>query len=151
MLAVVRIRGTMNTRDFIDETLDLLRMDKLNKCVVLQDTPSYRGMLAKIRDRTAYGTITFDVFRQLLAKRGRLEGDRRLDETSVKETGYESVDALAKALFDGKAKMKDVPKLKPVFRLTPPAHGFKAVKQHWPKGDLGDRGEKINELIKNMI
>jgi len=151
MLAVVRIRGTMNTRDTIDETLDLLRMDRTNKCVVLPDTPSYRGMLAKIRDRTAYGTISFEVFRKLLSKRGRLEGDRKLDATSVKETGYESVDALAKAIFEGKAKMADVPKLKPVFRLTPAVHGMRAVKQHWPKGALGDRKEKMDELIEAMM
>jgi len=151
MIAVVRIRGTINTRDFIDETLGLLRLDKTNKCVVLPDTPSYRGMLAKIRDRTAYGAITFEVFRQLLEKRGRLEGNRRLDATSVKETGYDSVDALAKALFEGKATMTNVPKLKPVFRLTPPVHGMKSVKQHWPKGELGDRKEKMGELIKSMM
>lgn len=151
MLAVVRIRGTMNTRDFIDETMQLLRLDKANSCVVLPDTPSFRGMLAKIRDRTAYGTITFDVFKQLLEKRGRLEGNVRIDAKTVKETGYDSVDALAKAIFEGKAKMTGVPKLKSVFHLTPPAHGFKAVKQHWPKGDLGDRGVKMDELIKSMM
>lgn len=151
MLAVVRIRGTMNTRDSIDETLQLLRLDKTNKCVVLPDTPAFRGMLAKVRDKTAYGTITFEVFKQLLAKRGRLEGDRRLDATTVKETGYDSIDALAKAIFEGKAKMADVPKLKPVFRLTPPVHGMKSVKQHWPKGELGNRAEKMDELIKSMM
>ena len=69
----------------------------------------------------------------------------------MKETGYESVDALAKAIFEGKAKLAGVPKLKPVFRLTPPVRGMKSAKQHWPKGDLGDRGEKMDELIKSMM
>lgn len=151
MLAIVRIRGTMNTRDTIDETLRLLHLDRTNSCIVLPDTPSFRGMLAKARDRTAYGTITYETFRQLIAKRGRLEGNRRLDATSVKETGYESVDALAEALFEGKAKILDVPKLKPALRLTPAVHGLKSVKQHWPKGALGDRGDKMDELIKSMM
>jgi large subunit ribosomal protein L30 len=38
-----------------------------------------------------------------------------------------------------------------VIHLKPPAKGFKAIKSHWPKGDLGYRGDKINELIKRMI
>ncbi|MFH1623293.1 MAG: 50S ribosomal protein L30 [Candidatus Aenigmatarchaeota archaeon] len=151
MLTVVRIRGTMNTRDTIGETLRMLRLDKTNMCVVLPDTQSFRGMLAKARGRTAYGTITLDTFKLLLTKRGRLEAGRRLSADTVKETGYESVEALAKAIFEGKARMADVPKLKPVFRLTPAVRGMKSAKQHWPKGDLGDRGEKMNELIKSMI
>ena len=41
--------------------------------------------------------------------------------------------------------------IKPVFRLSPPSGGFNAVKEYYPKGDLGYRGEKINELLKRMI
>ena len=37
-----------------------------------------------------------------------------------------------------------------VFRLAPPEHGFKSLKYHFPKGDLGFRGENINALIKRM-
>ncbi len=38
-----------------------------------------------------------------------------------------------------------------VYRLAPPKGGFKTLKKHWPKGDLGYRGESINELIKRML
>ena len=42
--------------------------------------------------------------------------------------------------------------IKRVFRLTPPSGGFKkSIKQHFPKGELGNRKEKINELILRMI
>jgi len=151
MIAVVRIRGTMNTRGTIGEALRMLRLDRQNTCVVLPDTQSYRGMLAKARDRITYGTITLETFERLVEKRGRIDGNRRLDANTVKETGYESVGALAKAIFEGKARMADVPKLKPVFRMTPPVRGMKDAKHHWPKGELGDRGEKMDELIKAMM
>lgn len=36
-------------------------------------------------------------------------------------------------------------------KLKPPKGGFKSLKEMYPKGDLGYRGEKINELIKRMI
>lgn len=35
--------------------------------------------------------------------------------------------------------------------LKPPKGGFKSKKLHYPKGDLGYRGEKINDLIKRMM
>lgn len=37
------------------------------------------------------------------------------------------------------------------FGLKPPAKGLKAIKLNWPKGDLGYRGDAINELVKRMI
>lgn len=36
-------------------------------------------------------------------------------------------------------------------KLKPPKGGFKSIKEMYPKGDLGYRGEKINELLKRMI
>ena len=88
----------------------------------------------------------------MLRKRLRLLGDKRVDEKVLKETtGFNSFEDFASALIEGKVRLKDFKKLKPVFRLTPPSKGFKSIKQHWPKGDLGYRGKEINELIKRMI
>ncbi|MBS3070234.1 hypothetical protein J4220_01885 [Candidatus Micrarchaeota archaeon] len=39
----------------------------------------------------------------------------------------------------------------PVYRLNNPIGGWKDTKNHFPKGDLGYRGEKINDLIKKML
>jgi len=36
------------------------------------------------------------------------------------------------------------------FRLHPPRGGIKS-KEHFPRGVLGDHGDKINELIKRML
>jgi len=39
-----------------------------------------------------------------------------------------------------------------VFRLAPPVKGWKGgIKKHFPKGALGYRGDKINDLIKSML
>ncbi|MFH1779965.1 MAG: uL30 family ribosomal protein [Candidatus Micrarchaeota archaeon] len=41
---------------------------------------------------------------------------------------------------------------KPPFRLKPPKNGFKgSIKKQYPKGALGNRKEKINELINRML
>lgn len=40
---------------------------------------------------------------------------------------------------------------KKVIHLKPPKKGFKSLKLDYPKGDLGYRGEAINDLIKRMM
>lgn len=152
MIALVRIRGTAGVRNKVEDTLRILRLKTTNTCIIIPEKdPNYKGMIAKVKDFTTFGPISYETFLAMLKKRGRLEGDKRLNEDSVKETGYDSIDALAKDIFEGKVKMKDVKSLKPVFRLTPPSKGFKSIKVNYPKGDLGNRKEKINDLIKRMI
>jgi large subunit ribosomal protein L30 len=93
------------------------------------------------------------MLKQLLAKRGRLSGDRRLTEEWVKSnTGFKSIEELAQAVHSGKVKLKEIQGLRPFFRLSPPSKGYKSLKR--PVGDFGDlgyRGEKINELLKRMV
>lgn len=38
-----------------------------------------------------------------------------------------------------------------VFRLNNPKGGWKSIRNHFPKGDLGYRGDKINDLIAKML
>lgn len=51
----------------------------------------------------------------------------------------------------GKVKLEDLEKTKQIFRLNPPRGGYKATRLPYPKGDLGDRKDKINELLERMI
>jgi large subunit ribosomal protein L30 len=151
MLAVVRIKGSINVEKKAEDAMQILRLDAPNRCVVVPDDPSHCGMITRVKDYITFGKIDLETFLELLKKRGRLEGDKRLDESTVKLTGFDSLDELAKSIFEGKVHMNKVPKLKPLFKLTPPAHGFKSTKLQYPKGDLGDRKDAMNELIKRMI
>jgi large subunit ribosomal protein L30 len=151
MLAVVRIRGSVNVRKKLKDTMKMLRLRTVNNCVVVTEDSSYKGMIMKVKDYITFGEIDLDTFVAMLKKRGRVEGNKRLDDKTVVTTGYKTMDELAKAIFEGKVNMRQVPKLKPVFRLTPPSKGFKSTKTQYPKGDLGYRGKAINELIKRMI
>lgn len=151
MLAVVRLRGSVNVRKEFKDTMKMLRLKNVNNCVVVPDDPSYRGMIKKVKDYVTFGELDYDTFVAMLKKRGRVEGNKRLDENTVAETGYGNIEQLAKEIFDGKVDMSKVPKLKTVFKLTPPSRGFKSTKTHYPKGDLGYRGQAINELIERMI
>ena len=152
MFAVIRLRGEVDVHRKIKETLKLLRLHKKYHCVVVPDTSSYRGMLQVVKDYVAYGEIDAETLALLLRNRGRLTGNRRLTDEYVKETtGYENIDEFAKAVIDGKASLRDIPELKPVFRLHPPRGGLKSIKWHYGYGgDLGYHGRDISKLIYKM-
>jgi large subunit ribosomal protein L30 len=151
MFAVIRLRGTPGLSKKVRDTLEMLRLKAVNNCVLVPETPDYKGMLEVVKHTVTWGEIEKETLVELLKKRLRSEGDKRVDENTLKQiTGY-GFEELAEALLAGEVKMKSFPKLKPVFRLTPPSKGLKNVKEFYPKGDLGYRGKEINELLKRMI
>ncbi len=142
LFAVVRVRGSVGiTRDLAD-TLMMLRLHRINHCVIVPKNKNYDGMLHKARNFITWGEIDREMLEKLVAKRGRFAGDKR-----VKDVGYAK--ELAHFILSGKA-VKETG-IKPVFRLSPPSKGYKSTKALFPRGSLGYRGEKINELLKRMI
>jgi large subunit ribosomal protein L30 len=152
MYALIRVRGDVNVRGNIKDTLKMLRLHKVNHCVLLADNPHNAGMVQKVKDYVAYGVVSADALAEVLANRGRLEGDVRLtDEYVAENTDYDSIKSFAQAVCDGNATLKDVPKLKPVFRLHPPRKGHAGIKRTVQQGGvLGNHGEDINKLLKKM-
>jgi len=152
-LAVVRIRGTVNVRRDVKDTLAMLRLHKPNHATLIPATPTYLGMLQKAKDYITWGEVSKETIVKLLRFRGRLVGGEKLTEESLKKLGFKDFSELAEALYSCRVKLKDVPRLKPVFRLHPPSGGFKRpVKKAFSEGgELGYRGEEINRLIEKMI
>ena len=152
MFAVIRLRGSSGVRGEIRDTLDMLRLKFVNNCVILPERDDYKGMVDKVKDYVTYGEIDKKTLVKMLEKRIRLWGNKRVDEKVLKEvTKFESFEKLADGLMSGKTELKNFKEVSPVFRLSPPSKGLKSIKEHYPKGDLGYRGEKINELIERMI
>jgi len=152
MYAVVRVRGPVNVRYTIEDTMEMLRLHKVNHCVFLPENPHFKGMVQKVKDYVAFGKVDAKTLAEILETRGRLEGNTRLTEAYVKEnTNYDSIESLAAAVVEGKASLKDVPKLKPVFRLHPPRKGHAGIKRTVQQGGvLGNHDEEINVLLHKM-
>ncbi len=146
MFAVIRIRGSVNVANEIEDTLKMLRLNRVNHCVVIPDNPNYMGMLQKARSYITWGEITQDTLERLVTKRGRLSKDERVP-------GKDAKGIARKILRNNTLKAPEGEKewIKPVFRLSPPSKGYRSVRRDFPRGDLGNREEKINELIKRMI
>ncbi|MEM5793269.1 MAG: 50S ribosomal protein L30 [Candidatus Aenigmatarchaeota archaeon] len=152
LFAVIRVRGSVNVRKDVEDTLKMLRLHRVNHCVLVSENPQYLGMLKKVKDWVTFGKVDKKTVILLFEKRGMLTGRRKLDEKSLKRiTKYETFEKFVDDLMKGKIKLKDYPEIKPVFRLNPPRKGYKAIRLPYPMGDLGNRGGKISELIERMV
>ncbi|AEH23868.1 50S ribosomal protein L30 [Pyrococcus yayanosii] len=152
-LAVIRIRGRVNVRRPIRDTLAMLRLHRVNHCVIVDDTPSYLGMLQKAKDYITWGEINKETLAKLIRKRGKLIGNKPVTDEYVQEKLGMTIEEFAEKVIRGEMSLKDLPNLKPVFRLHPPRGGFRGSKKRSFKegGALGYRGEKINDLIERML
>ncbi len=151
--AVIRVRGTVNVRHDIKKTLQMLRLHRVNHCVIVEENETFKGMLQKAKDYITWGELDKDTLVELIKKRGRLIGDKPVDDEYIKNsTPYKSVEEFAEAILDGKIRYRDLPDIKPVFRLSPPRKGYEGIKRAYSVGGaLGYRGKDINDLIKRMM
>jgi len=151
-LAVVRIRGTVNVRKDIEDTLKMLNLERNCHATLIDDRPSFLGMLRRAQSIITWGEVSKETITLLLRKRGRLVGNKKFTDEYAKKIGYDSLDAVAEALYNLEVELKDLPGVKPVFRLHPPRKGFKgSVKKSYSAGgETGYRGESINDLIRRM-
>ncbi|MEM1508760.1 MAG: 50S ribosomal protein L30 [Thermofilaceae archaeon] len=153
LLAVILIRSPTDRRPEERKTLELLKLNKKFNCVIVPDTLSIRGMLKVLENVVTYGEIDKNILVALIEKRGRLDGNKKIQSDYLKKLGYDNFEKLAEALLSGTASLDKLPSFKPVFRLHPPKGGFKrTIKKHYNDGgELGYRGYKINELLLTMI
>jgi large subunit ribosomal protein L30 len=151
-LAIIRIRGTIDLRGKINDTMKMLNLNHNCNATLIDDRPSFLGMLQKAQSYIAWGEPTTETVTLLLKKRGRTAGNRKLTDEHIKQLGYENVEKLAEALHGAKVELKNLKDVKPVFRLHPPRKGYKrTVKRSYQAGgETGYRGEAINELIDRM-
>lgn len=146
MIAVIKIRSEIGTKQEIKDTFQFLNLKKKNSCVLLKETPPNIGMVKKVKDYVTWGEINKETLLKLISKRARLPGDKRadFDEKKLKEIAEQLLKAARLADFG----------LKPCLRLNPPRKGFErgGIKKAFKAGGvLGYRGEKINDLLNKMI
>ena len=144
MIAAIRIRGLVGKSEKVNNTFQRLRLRKKHVCVLLPERAEIKGMIKKVNNYITYGEIDKETMKELIEKRGKLEGDKKVG--SVDEEFINN-------LIEGKATLKDK-KIKPFFRLHPPKKGFGAggiKKPFKERGALGYRGKEINMLIRKML
>ncbi|NIO37476.1 50S ribosomal protein L30 [Candidatus Bathyarchaeota archaeon] len=151
-IVAVRIRGTIRASQKVRATLEMLNLTRNNQAVLVDNRPSFLGMLKTAQNFVTYGEASKETVETLINKRGRREGNKKLSEDYAKNVGCKSLEGLVEAIFSCELEYWKLPHVKPVFRLHPPTKGFKGKvkKSYGMGGELGYRGEKINELVDRM-
>jgi large subunit ribosomal protein L30 len=151
MLAVIRVRGGVGLNPKVRKTLELLGLHSVNHLALVG--VAEKGMLERVQGYLTWGEIDAQTMALLLQKRGRLHGNKRLNEAFLKEKKIKSFGELAKNILGGKASLGELG-LKTIFRLGPPKKGFERAgikKTYKTGGALGYRASDINALIKKMV
>ncbi|MBS3060796.1 MAG: 50S ribosomal protein L30 [DPANN group archaeon] len=145
-ITAVRVRGNAKLRKTIEATMQMMNLKAVNNVATLTDNKVTEGMLQKAKDYVTWGTITKDTFTKMLLKWAKTVDNAKVTEGFLKEQNT-SVDEL----YEGKKKFKDA-NIKATIRLHPPRKGYEGVKRPYSmKGALGNRKDKLDELVQRMI
>lgn len=68
-LGAILVRGLVEVKQEVKDTLRMLNLQKKNACVILDDTPVVRGMLKKCENYLTYGEVSEEVIKELKEKR----------------------------------------------------------------------------------
>ena len=150
---VIRVLGQADVNYNIQHTMHLLGLNRVNHATVVPVNDAYKGMLQVVKDYCTFGLIDEETLAAMIKARGKVVGDAPVTDEYVKEhTEFATIDDLAKAIVAGEYKIKDVEGMKPVFSPHPPIKGYEGNKHAFAEGGaLGNRKEKINDLVMRML
>ena len=149
---VVRIKGQVDVPYWAKTTLSLLKLEKKFRATIIPAKENTLGMLNKVKHYVSWQEVDSALAKELLDKKARGAGYKKLSDGDLKKIGFNSVDELAASLADGKTSMTKLKPMKPWFALAPPRHGFKksTKKMYGEKGILGANKE-LATLVRNMM
>lgn len=149
---VVRIKGQADVPHWARTTLRLLKLEKKYRATILPARENTLGMLNKVKHYVSWSEADPALARELLDKRGRRSGYRRISDADLADTEYKTIGGLADALADGRVSMTGLGPLKPWFALSPPRRGFKrsTKRMYGQRGILGQNGE-LDSMVRSMI
>ena len=149
---VVRISGQADVPYWAVTTMKLLILEKKYRATIIPEKDNTIGMLRKIQHYVSWQEIDIETVKELLDKKARKSGYKKVTNEDITSIGFASIDELATALAEGKTSLSKLKPLKPWFALDPPRHGFKrsTKKLYGQKGVLGYNKE-LSVIVKRMM
>ncbi|RDI88865.1 hypothetical protein Vi05172_g1507 [Venturia inaequalis] len=157
---VIRIKGINKIDPKKRKTLQLLRLLQINNGVFIRLTKATIEMLRIVEPFIAYGYPNLKSVRELIYKRGygkinkqRIPlTDNAIIEESLGPLGIVCIEDLIHEIFTVGPNFKQASNFLWPFKLSNPTGGFRTRKfRHFIEGgDLGNREEFINALIRQM-
>ncbi|KAI9688648.1 MAG: 60S ribosomal protein L7 [Bathelium mastoideum] len=160
LVFVIRIKGINKIDPKKRKTLQLLRLLQINNGVFVRLTKATVEMLKIIEPFVAYGYPNLKSVRELIYKRGYGKIDKQripltdneLIEKHLGQHGIVCMEDLIHEIYTVGPNFKQASNFLWPFKLSNPTGGFRQRKfKHFVEGgDLGNREEYINRLIRNM-
>ena len=149
---VIRIKGQADVPYWANTTLRLLKLEKKYRAIILPVKENTDGMLKKIQQFVSWQEIDMSTTKELLDKKGRRSGYKKITPEDISKAGFKTINELAVSLSEGKISMTKIKPLKPWFALSPPRQGFKrsTKRLYGQKGILGHNKE-LTTLVKRMM
>ena len=72
-LAIIRLRGRTGINKNIALTLELMKLQRVNSCIIAKESPELLGMLKKAKDYITWGVIDEAPLKAVLEKRKGVE------------------------------------------------------------------------------
>jgi len=149
---VLRIKGQADVPYWATTTMKLLKLEKKYRATILPAKENTLGMLKKIQHYVSWQEIDISITKELLDKKGRKAGYKKITSEDLSDIGFKTMDELASSLTEGKSTLSKLKPLKPWFAMAPPKHGFKrsTKKLYGQKGILGHNKELIT-IVRRMM
>ena len=149
---VIRIKGQADVPYWANTTLNLLKLEKKYRAIILPVKENTEGMLRKVPHFVSWQEIDLPTTKELFDKKGRRAGYKKITSEDISKAGFKTIDELAISLSEGKTSMTKLKPLKPWVALSPPKQGFKrsTKRLYGQKGILGHNKE-LTTLVKRMM
>ncbi|KAJ2969013.1 hypothetical protein NQ176_g8889 [Zarea fungicola] len=160
LIFVVRIKGINKIAPKPRKILQLLRLLQINNGVFIKVTKATTEMLKVVEPWIAYGYPNLKSIKELIYKRGygkinkqRIAlTDNAIVEENLGKYGIVCIEDLVHEIYSVGPNFKQVSNFLWPFKLSNPTGGFRTRKfKHYIEGgDLGNREDAINGLIRQM-
>ncbi|KAI1463315.1 60S ribosomal protein L7 [Daldinia caldariorum] len=160
LIFIVRIKGINKIAPKPRKILQLLRLLQINNGVFVRVTKATAEMIKIVEPWVAYGYPNLKSVKELIYKRGygkinkqRIPiTDNSIIEENLGQYGIVCIEDLVHEIYTVGPNFKQASNFLWPFKLSNPNGGFRTRKfKHFIEGgDLGNREDKINNLIRQM-
>ena len=149
---VVRMKGQIGVPYWVKTTLQLLKLEKKFRATIIPAKENTLGMLNKVKHYVSWQEIDATTTKELLDKKARKLGYKKVTEEDLTKIGYKNTQDLAVSIAEGKVSLSKLKPLKPWFALAPPRRGFKRnTKKLFDEDGILGHNKELSSLIKNMM
>ncbi|HXG14545.1 MAG TPA: 50S ribosomal protein L30 [Candidatus Nitrosotenuis sp.] len=149
---VVRMRGQINVPHWAKNTLNLLKLEKKFRATIIPAKDNTNGMLDAVKHYVSWQEANLDITKELLNKKGRKSGYKKITDEDITKLGFKTIDDLATSISEGKVSMNKIKPIKPWFALSPPKRGFKrSTRKTYGEGGVLGQNKELAELVRSMM